>query len=75
MCDHSFHPGHAKTAWPGGPGFWRNGRTGFSFLFDTISKNALKRPAFQKDPVKRDQSDHDHSHRHNDGDGDRMLLL
>ena len=56
MCGHSFHPRHAKTACPGGPGFppqarkdrvprgprfWRNGRVGFSSLVYTISKNAL----------------------------------
>jgi hypothetical protein len=41
MCGHSFHPGHAKTACPGGPRFWRNGRVGSSFLVYTLCKNAL----------------------------------
>jgi hypothetical protein len=40
MCGHSFHPRHAKTAYPG-PRFWRNGRVEFSFLAYTISKNAI----------------------------------
>jgi hypothetical protein len=41
MCGHSFHPRHAKSACPGGPGFRRNGRVGFSSLVYAISKNAL----------------------------------
>jgi hypothetical protein len=41
MCGHSFHPGARKHRVPGGPGFRRNGRVGFSFLVYTISKNAL----------------------------------
>jgi hypothetical protein len=40
MCGHSFHPRHAKIAYPGAP-VWRNGRVGLSFLVYTISKNAL----------------------------------
>jgi hypothetical protein len=41
MCGHSFHPRHAKSACPGVPGFWRNGRVEFSFLVYTISKHAI----------------------------------
>jgi hypothetical protein len=41
MCGHPFHPGHAKTAYPGGPGFGGMAAWGFSFLVNTISKNAL----------------------------------
>jgi hypothetical protein len=40
MCGHSFHPRHAKTAYPGAP-VWRNGRVGLSFLVYTINKDAL----------------------------------
>jgi hypothetical protein len=37
---HSFHPRHAKTAYPGTP-VLAEWRVGFSFLVYTISKNAL----------------------------------
>jgi hypothetical protein len=42
MCGHSFRPGHAKTACPGGPVLAEWPRR-LQFLVYIISKNALER--------------------------------
>jgi hypothetical protein len=45
------------------------------FAVKSRSEDALKRPAFQKNAVKGDQSNEDDNHRYHDRDGDHILLL